>query len=376
MKTEPKRLDLATGLRQEPAILALLTVIAIVCFFAVGALARIYDAQHASLAKNLAAQGLIDLQRQRFGAAVENFRTALEYARDNDAYQLSLAQALFGLQRYDEAKAYLTTLRDREPDNGQVNLELARVAARQNQTEQALRFYHNAIYATWSGNQEEARKKARLELIDYLMGIQAGLQADAELIGLEASLGQNAGDQTQLGAMFAKAGDTRRALGAFQRALRLERDRADALAGAGAAEYELGQYAQAQRYLQEALAAQPNDATTTGLLKKTEMVVQWDPFRRQLSDEERSRITLEAFKTAGARLPACTQLNAEQRQLEQQWTKLQPQLTGRALRGNQNLVNEAMSVALAIEQQTVNGCGLQSEADRALLLVSNLHEEE
>ena len=60
---------------------------------------------------------------------MSELRTALLYSRDNYSYQLNLAEALLGEGRRDEASAYLVNLWEREPENGQVNLELAYIAA-------------------------------------------------------------------------------------------------------------------------------------------------------------------------------------------------------------------------------------------------------
>ena len=157
MTTEPRRLDLPPYLRREPLTLALLTGAAVVFFLAVSALSGIHDAQRESLAQRWAGRGVADLKVQHYEPAVVDFRTALLYARDSSAYQLSLAQALMGLHRNDEAEAYLLNLWEREPENGLVSLELARIAASKGQTDRALRYYHNAIYATWTGSQDEAR---------------------------------------------------------------------------------------------------------------------------------------------------------------------------------------------------------------------------
>ena len=56
------------------------------------------------------------------------------------------------------------------------------------ETEQALRYYHNAIYATWPGDQEVERRDTRLELIEFLLGTNAKAQAQSELIALAANL--------------------------------------------------------------------------------------------------------------------------------------------------------------------------------------------
>jgi tetratricopeptide (TPR) repeat protein len=192
MAKGPKRLDLSLYLTREPVTLAVLTGMAVLFLLAVTGLSHLYEAQEASLADRWAARGVDDLNAQHFQVAITDFRSALMYDRDNGAYQLSLAQALMGLKRTDEAYAYLINLWERQPENAVVNLELARIAVQKRQTERALRFYHNAIYATWPGNQESERRKARLELINYLFQINARTQAESELIALEANVGEEA----------------------------------------------------------------------------------------------------------------------------------------------------------------------------------------
>lgn len=375
MTSEPRRLDLSPYLRRQPVTLALLIGLTVLFFLAVSALARVHDAQRESLAQRWAQRGVDNLKAQQYTPAVEDFRTALLYDRDNGAYQLSLAEALMGLKRYDEAEAYLANLWEREPDNGLVSLELARVAVQKEQTERSLRYYHNAIYGTWSGDQDAERRKTRLELIDYLMRINARPQAEAELIDLAATVGANASEQQQLGEMFAKVGDNQRALEAFRTSLKLNRHNAAALAGAGAAAYDLGDYVEAERYLEEARAADPGDTETAHRLQMTEYVLHWDPFRQQLSQQEQNRIALAAFAAAGARLKSCKAPNEQEQAFQQQWTKLRRQMTQRNLEQNPDLVNTAMTLVFSIEKETASTCGAQSDTDQALLLVASLHEE-
>lgn len=376
MTSEPRRLELSPFLRGQPLTLALLTVMVVVSFSAVSALARFHDSQRESLAEEWAGRGVEDLKSQQYLAAVQDFRTALLYSRDDSAYRLSLAQALMGLKRDDEAEAYLVNLWEREPDNGLVSLELARVAASKGQTQRALRYYHNAIYGTWNENPDAQRRKTRLELISYLMRIHAGPQAEAELIDLAATVGDNAAQQEQLGEMFSKVGDDRRALGAFRASIKLDRRNAAALAGAGTAAFHLGQYLQAEHYLQDALSANPGNTAAEQQLKMTEYVLHWDPFRQGVRQAQQNHIVLAAFAAAGARLKSCKTPDARDQQFEQQWTKLKPQMTSRDLQRDPDLVNTAMNLVFTIERETAGTCGPQSETDQALLLVASLHEED
>src|ERR1700688_4227122 len=171
-------------LKREPLILALLSALAVVSFLTVGGLSRIYHAQQQSLGDRWSTRGVEDLKQRHFERAVNEFRTALLYSRDNYTYQLDLPKVLMGLKRTDEAYAHLVNPWERQPEKRLVNLELARIAAQKGDTERALRCYHNAIYAIWPGDQEVQRRDARLELIEYLLSINAKTQAQAELIAL------------------------------------------------------------------------------------------------------------------------------------------------------------------------------------------------
>lgn len=375
MATEPRRLAFSPYLQREPVTLAFLTLLAVVFFSAVTGLSHIYQAQQSSLAGRWASRGVDDLNAHRYTAAGVDFHTALLYDRDNGAYELSLAQALLGLNRFDEAHAYLINLWEREPDNGLVSLELARIAVHDKQTNQALRFYHNAIYATWSHNPDEARRRARLELIHYLLSIGAHPQAEAELIDLAAMVGDNAFRQTELGQLFLQVGDNQRALAAFRLALRLDRHNQSAMAGAGEAAFAMGMYPLAQRYLGQAVAASPSDAASAERLKLTQFVLTWDPFRQNIPVLDRNRVVMQAFNTAGARLKTCTAPSAPILALQQSWSSLNPHVNLRGLRANPDLVNTAMTLVFQIERQTQNTCAKPSDADQALLLIANLHEE-
>src|SRR5579864_1721395 len=143
------RSRLRSYLAREPVLLAGLTLLAIVLFLLVTGLSRMFHAQQEALGERWFSRGAEDLKEQRYDRAVQEFRAALRYSRDNYVYQLNLAEALIGVKRTSEASAYLTVLWERQPEDGLVNLELARIVAQQGEVEQALRYYHNAIYATW-----------------------------------------------------------------------------------------------------------------------------------------------------------------------------------------------------------------------------------
>ena len=145
--TSSERLSrLRVYLRQRPVTLALLTGLAVLFFLFVTGLSRLYRDQQKSLGNRWFERGMADLKARRYEAAVRDFRGALLYSRDNYSYQLNLAEALLGMKHTGEASAYFLNLWDRQPEDGLVNLELARIAAQKGQIQNAVRYYHDAVY--------------------------------------------------------------------------------------------------------------------------------------------------------------------------------------------------------------------------------------
>lgn len=370
-------------LRQRPVILGVFTVLAVIFFLFTSGLTRLYRAQRESLGTRWFTRGVAELNAKRYDAAVTDFRAALMYSRDNYTYQLNLAEALLGLgpKGTGQAYAYLLNLWDREPEDGLVNLELARIASARGQIQPAVRYYHDAIYAAWASDEESKRRDARLELIELLLSTKSLAQAQSELIALEANVGDDPAQQEQIGSLFMRAQDYEHALNAFRIALKTDRHNPDALAGAGEAAFESGQYALAQHYLQGAVAANPNDKKSLQLLMTTEMVLQMDPFRRQISTAARNRIVVEAFEIAGERLTNCALPKSaipgpagSVPSLSDQWASLKPKVTEQNLERDPDLVESAMELGFQIERQTSVICGNPSGPDLALLLIARLHE--
>lgn len=381
--TGEKKLDLRLYLAREPVVLALLFLSAVALFLAVTGLSRIYYAQRASLASRWFDRGVADLAAQRFQGAVADFRTALLYSRGDYTYQLNLAEGLLGLKRTDEAHAYLLNLWEQEPENGLVNLELARIAVQKREIEQALRYYHNAIYATWPGDQEVQRRETRVELVEYLLSINAKTQAQSELIALAANLADDPVQEARVGDLFLRAQDYEHALNEYRLSLKSGRNNPAALAEAGMAAFQLGRYDVADSYLQAAVAANPSDAQSEARLKTTELVLRMNPFQRQLSVAKRDRIVIEAFAAAGERLKTCSASGNSAASVAQgsvpgglaeRWEKLRPQITEQGLRRDPDLVEAAMQLVFDIERQASTACGTPEGTDMALLLIAKLHE--
>ena len=387
MSKGSNRLSFHLSMRREPLTIALLTGLTIVSFSFVAGLSRLYFAQQESLAVRWSTRGAAALKANNFSDAVTDFRTALLYSRGNDEYQLRLSEALLGLGRknpdyIDEAYVYLINLWDRQPDNGRVNLELARIAASRGTMDRAIRYYHNAIYATWPASQESERQKARLELIELFLRSHANAQAQSELIALAANLGDDPAERAHVGDLFMQAQDYSQALAQFELSLRGNPRSAIALAGAGRAAFERSRYLLARRYLARAVELDPGDKDSKDRLRIVDLVLELDPFRQQIRAAERNRVVVKDFALAGTRIDTCqlpgagppTAASTQRQALATTWGKLKPKVTEWRLRRNPDLVNTAMELVFDIERQTVGACGPQTDSDTALILIANMHE--
>ena len=364
-------------LRQRPVILTLMTALAIACFVGVTGLSRAYQEQRDFLGNRWFNRGVADLKAQHYDAAVTEFRAALLYSRDNYSYQLNLAEALIGAGHMGEASAYLLNLWDREPEDGLVNLELARIAKERGQAGEAVRYYHGAVYAEWPSDQENMRRQARLELIQLLLETNAKPQAQAELIALSENVGADPAQQEQVGQLFLRAGDYEHALAAFEISLKTDRHNAEALAGAGESAFELQRFGIAKHYLEEAIAENPKDVHSEDNLKTAELVLHMDPFQREISAAERNRMVVDAFETAGKRLESCaipTSPGGPPNSLSESWNSMKPQITERGLQRDPDLADSAMDLVFRIERQANVQCSAPTGADQALVLIAKLHE--
>jgi tetratricopeptide (TPR) repeat protein len=366
------------------AILGLSLIGLAALFVLTGFAARSHHATYASLGQEWYMRGDRDLNAGEAQEAVVDFRTALIYARDSDLYQLNLARALIAASRTDEARAYLMGLWERDPGNAIVNLELGRLAARLGNTDEALRYYHSAMYDDWgSRDPAEARRTVRLELYQFLMKQGDRSQAQAELVAMAALLPPDPALYTRVGRLFIDVGDYARAANEFEGALRLGGGE-EAAAGAGEAEYLQAHFGEARHYLEQAVRAKPEDKRLSGMLEQANLVLAADPFDPRLKVEERNRRVIRAFNQALSRLAACgfpvadmtppipqPPANMALAPLYDRARSLKPQVRPEVLRNNPDLATEIMDLVFQIEQASEHECRPPDPMDRALVMVAS-----
>ena len=364
---------------RPPVVLAILALVAVLGFVLVNHLVRRFSEQQKALARHLFSQAQLDVRSGHPDRAIEEYRAALLYDRDNFDYQLSLARALRDTGRTSEAESYLITLWERTPQSSLVNLALGRLAARQGQIEKTVQYYHNAMYGVWVSDPESNRLNAGFELIEFLLRENSRPQALSELISLSTQVPRNPQLDLRLAPLFAQAGDEERALSEYERVLQLQQDHPDALLGAATSAFKLARYRTAEQYLQTAVKLEPQNSQASLLLNKVNLIINVDPFFDRIPVAERERRMRAAFEQAGKRLDGCpaqpspdtnlagpTSVNLPS--LKAEWNAMKGQLARK--RFDPDSIDSAMDLVSQIEQQTAAVCGPPTGMDEALLLIS------
>src|SRR5579864_671665 len=373
--------------RRTPLVLAALVATTVLGFALVSRLVTRLKANERRIAFHAFEAGMAAYQGNNPERALDDFRAALSYDRDNSTYQLSLARALRDTGRLDEAEAYLVHLWEGSPQDSTINLALARLAVRRQSVEEALRYYHNAIYGVWLTDADKNRRQTRFELIEFLLKQNAKPQAQAELMALAQVLPPDPAQHLTVADLVRQTQDYQGALGQYQIVLKLDHANLSALAGAGDSAFQLGQYRTAEKYLQQALAIQPGNTHVRAQLQTANLILQSDPFLRHISDAERNRRISVAFAHAGERLQSCAQsrnidlpakpANQSSAQssggndlqsLWARWQAARPRVRRLNSPTNADLPDTLMDLVQEIEQQTAQRCGEPSGLDLALLL--------
>lgn len=361
---------------RELVLLTVLIGITVAAFFGTRAVAHSNEV----LRRRQAAAWFEDAQRAspggNAGTAVAGLRRAVSKDPGNKQYRLALADALAASRLDDEAQRVLLALREAQPEDPETNLRLARLEARGSDADATRRYYQNALAGLWRPEQVEDRRRVRIELIELLLARGERARALSELLVLAANLPEDAAVQTQVGRMFLAATDPRLALDHFVRAVRLNPENADALAGAGEAAFELGDYRRALRYLNTVRRENEHAAE---LRELTQLVLSGDPMAPRLGANDRRRRLSVAFQQAVQRLETClndpsVQASAGVGPLRDEARNFQSALALPRRREPRDLVDDGVDLVYRIEKAVEQSCGTPpAPLDRALLLIGRRH---
>lgn len=320
--------------------------------------------------------------------AVEDFRSALSFSSTNTAYQMSLAQALAASGRTEEAAAYFATLHNAEPGDGFLNLQLARLAVRRGNPQQAIEYYQDALNGLWRGQGTERRLQIRLELAQYFISLGRPLEAQGQLLASEGNSLDNPAALFQIANLLRQADDPTDALITYQRVVGHRSAAAAQVLASLDAESQiaasLGQYKRAAQALTRYMVklhqhpsagtAQQNQSVEQQL-EKYQRMSQLIPFDSLPPRQHDARI-LHASDIAHQRYANCLKTlqsnddpnatDPDLLALGTEWTQLgSPDL--HALQGNVALRNRIANWTGQAEIATAEVCG-QPTGDDALLL--------
>lgn len=385
-----------TAGEESPRILSrelvlLLCVLALVAMFALTALfSRLYHRKVHTLADAMFAQGEADEQAAQqmegqaraaqFKLALTDYRNALAYNPSNPLFQFHLAKALSAAGRGEEARSYLLNLLSESPGSGEVNLELARVAARNNSMADAMRYYQGAIYGEWDADPIGMRWRVRRELCEFLLSRGAVKQAAPEVIALAQNTPADDPARLKIVAeMLLRTQQWNRALDAYHTLLAADPNDEDSRAGAGLAAFELGQYMTAMQDFDRLPRERREQPDLANRFELTRQILAADPFLSGLSSEARAQRAANALALTQTRAETCARQTGQSleqtppqtdlQRLYQRSEEMQKDWTLRYLQRFPDRLDAAMAYVFSVENAVAAACGEPQGDDRALWLL-------
>ena len=363
------------------------------------------------LAAEYYATGMRAMDAQHPAVAVGALENSLIYSHDNFETQLKLTDALLASGATSEAVDQLHSFLEQRPDDAQVNLKLARLEARRQHVDSALRYYLAAIEGDWPEHTDPfpQRIAVRFESAEYLVEQGRTQEADWALQALAAILPAAWPEQLKLGDMFLRVGDAQRALNVYETELTVDRDNGRdnrlALMGAARASMATGSYASARRYLKE---LKPPTDESLSLEAELGRIESLDPFAPDLTAKDRAERTITVYRIAARRLEQCgvpglpapaaentataeqggqtpeasapsipipsNSTSASPAKAPEHWGELRrwagqlaPMMNERKLRGRDDLIESTMRFAFQAEMAAAKQCGKAAADDEALL---------
>lgn len=369
--------------RGEHFALAAMALVAVLLFAFTSFAARAFQDERHQLGRQWFQRGVAHLQAKQAAAAVNDFRNALVYNREDPQYSLRLAQALAAIGRTSEAEAYLLNLWERLPGDGTINLELARLAANTGRVEAAHRYYHNAVYGLWENDAEQQRRRVRWEMIEFLLARGHRYQAVAELASLLSDVPKSdVQARVRAGDLYRNAGEHERALAEYRKVLDLEADNPAALIGAGESAFALARYAVAERFLARASREDPKNTSVAVRLEVARAALQLDPYAYRLPAMSRAGRALRAFEITMDRLRSCAGEKAlsdgsPATPLGEQYhagLDLKRRMSPSRLRRDEAMLDSTMDFVFRSQQLAARECGAGRPADQALALLARSTE--
>lgn len=368
-------------LNNEIVLLAALSVGAVGVFI----FTRHMAAHERQLSRKIAAvwfeRGVEYMQAGETDKAVASFRSATANVENDPKYVLALANALAVENHTPEALRLLLRLRDSDPENPDVNLSLARLAAQQGEVQEAVRYYQSALYGRWPNDRLDQRRQVRLELVRFLLAHQQLYLATSELYVLENRTPDSVAAHIELARLFAEANDLPHAFEEYVAAIRLDGSNVEALTAAGHLAFQAGNYPQAEQYLRAAQDVNPDSQETQQLLALTRAVLGSDPLLPHLTQWDRQKRLEAGLAVALTRVEDCLSDTSDRKAIAE-LQSLKSEAIGATKSWKAELPADTPTVKTGVElifrmEQTASGaCGNPSDRDQAWLLIGRQHNGE
>ncbi len=365
----------AAIIHREFLQLGALVAIAVALFFVTRALAANNHGVSLRDADEWYRRGQQAVAAGRLNDGIDALRRATVRNRTDKTYVLALASALALNGSGEAARGVLLALRDAAPEDADVNLELARLAAGRQDVTEAPRFYHSALYAPWPPELAETRRGVRLELTQFLLAHNQAGRAVAELLAASADLPDRPEAHVRVALLFARAGDDEHALSQFQQVLRAAPADAQALAGAGRSAFRLRRYSLALSYLRRA----PAEVDGVARLREiAELVMSRDPLANRIGSPERRRRLNADFAYARERAAACGSrprtdgAPTSDAGLVAETAEFERRLRGPAVL-EEDTIDEGVELVSRLARQLATACGSTTPLDEALALIGREH---
>ena len=381
METPPKRIRATrafprTKIFQRPIYIFWLSLLAVCLFAFTFGVSRLYAKKQHELSVYWFQRGENALAQGHPREAISELRTALLYSHEDPQYLFRLAQALEADNRIGEARSYFLNLLEDKPGDGAINLELARLAARQNDVSHALGSFNGAAYGAWERDPISKRQQVRQELINFLLAKDLKTQARGELLTFTAEMPKNSASELWVAQAFSRLGDDRSALDFYKAALRANRADPEVLVEAGDSAFHLGRYSEALDDYRRA-AASGSDAALAQKMQLVSLVLDLNPFESRISTAERRHRLILAMDIADRRLRECAEAqrvtldtagSTPLQLARSRWLQLDAQIRAGDHHSHWvELLTPVTNLILNIEQQ--GGCGPAADTDQAALLI-------
>ena len=369
--------DRASLIHREILQLGVLIVVAVAAFLVTRAVAESNRDTSLRDAAEWYRRGQQQIEAGRLTTPSTRFVARPCRDRNDKRYALALAHALALNGENDAARGALLTLRESAPEDPEINLQLARLAAGQPDVTEALRFYHNALYAPWPVEQADARRRVRFELIGFLLAHDQTSRALSELLAVNTDLPDDAGASPGGGTAVCQGRrpSVTRWSSFSERSVWLLR----ATTRSRAPEKRRSSWATTRSPERICANCRRRRTTSRNTRDLVELVLSNDPLAKRLGSAERRRRLAADFAYAQQRLSTCLgqraggQLTDEERALQDEDPDVREPVEARRAILEQDTVETGVDLIDRIEHQIVQMCGPQTTLDHALSLIGRTH---